>query len=409
MKTRRAAVNFVLLTALLDIVAMGLVIPVQPKLVEMFLGGDTRTGAVVFGLMSTLWALMQLLFQPILGALSDRFGRRPVLLFSNLGLGLDYILLALAPNLAWLFVGRVLSGIAAATFSTANAYIADVTPPERRAAEFGKIGVAFGIGFVLGPALGGVLGAHDPRLPFWAAAGFSLLNALYGYFILPESLAPEHRKPFRLRTANPVSAMRIFLRDRVMTTVSITLFLYALAHTALPSLFVFYVSHRYGWTSLETGYALAFAAVCMAVVQGALIRPAIARFGDRTTLLIGLAAGAVGFWLQAAAPTPHMFLVGFAVFSVWGFVGPAAQQILTSRVGRDEQGYLQGANGAVTSIANLIGPVFFTTLFSWSIAPAHPAWMSGTAYAVAGFLLFAGAIVAAQGTRTTSAGEPTSG
>ncbi|HRK17405.1 MAG TPA: TCR/Tet family MFS transporter [Hyphomicrobiaceae bacterium] len=409
MNNRRAAVNFVLVTALLDIMALGLIIPVQPKLVEEFLGGDTRQGAVVFGLMATGWALMQLIFQPILGALSDRYGRRPVLLFSNLGLGLDYILMAMAPSLAWLVVGRLLSGIAAATFSTANAYIADVTPPERRAAEFGKIGVAFGIGFALGPALGGVLGAADPRLPFWVAAGFSLLNALYGYFILPESLPPEHRRPFRLRAANPITAMTILTRDRVMISVSATLFLYALANTAPPALFVFYASHRYGWTSVETGYALAFAAVCLAIVQSSLIGPVTARLGARLTLIVGLGAGATGFLLQAAATTPPLFLAGFAVFALWGFIGPAAQHMLTARIGPDEQGHLQGAQGSVTSIANLAGPLLFTSVFSWSIGASQPEWMSGAAYTIAATCLLLGALIVAAGTRpdrkrTASAG-----
>ena len=399
MTSRRAAVNFVLITALLDIVAIGLVVPVQPKLVEMFMGGDTARGAIVFGLMSTLWALMQFLFQSVLGALSDRYGRRPVLLFSNLGLGLDYILMALAPDLAWLFVGRVLSGIAAATFSTATAYIADVTPPDQRATEFSKIGIAFGVGFMIGPAIGGFLGATDPRLPFWTAAALSLTNALYGYFILPESLSPENRKPFHLRTSNPISALRILARDRIMVSISVGLFLYALAHTALPTLFVFYVSHRYHWTPKEIGYALAFAAFATAIVQGGLIRVAIMRFGDRLTMLLGFLSGALGFIVQGVAATPAIFFLGYAVFSIWGFIGPAAQQILTARVPANEQGLLQGANGSVTAIANLTGPLFFTGLFAWSIGPAQPDFMAGAAYAVAGLLLLFGMVLTYLGTR----------
>jgi DHA1 family tetracycline resistance protein-like MFS transporter len=245
-RRRRASVVFILVTVLLDVLAIGLIIPVLPKLVESF-AGDTSRAAVVFGLMSASWALMQLLFSPIAGALSDRFGRRPVLLLSNFGLGVDYIVMALAPDLVWLFVGRLISGIMAATFSTATAYIADVTPVDQRATKFGLIGAAFGLGFVLGPALGGVLGSYDPRLPFWVAAGLSLANAAYGYFILPESLAREHRAPFRFKSANPIGAIDLLRSDPLLTKLGIVLFFYYLAHAALPAVFVLFAGYRFGW------------------------------------------------------------------------------------------------------------------------------------------------------------------
>ena len=399
MSARPAAVIFILVTVLLDLIAIGLILPVQPKLVAEFMGGDTARGALMFGIMSTLWALMQLLFQPVIGALSDRYGRRPVLLLSNLGLGLDYLLMAWAPTLAWLFVGRVLSGIAAATYSTATAYIADITPPEKRATEFGKIGLAFGIGFVVGPALGGMLGESDPRLPFWIAAGLSLANALYGFVVLPESLAPENRKPFSLRSANPIASIKMLGRDRVLTGVAAGLFLFQLAHTAIPNVMVFYLSHRYAWTSWDVGVLLALAAITAAIVQGLLIRPAIDHFGARKTLLIGLVAGALGFLGQAFAITGAQYMAWIFVMAFWGYIAPAAQQIMTSRVGANEQGTLQGANGAIASLAHLLGPIIFTNIFAASIAAGQPMALSGISYVIAALMLALAVVLVA---RTTS-------
>ena len=239
-RVRSAAVAFIFVTILLDMLALGLIMPILPKLVESFVDNDTASAARIFGLFGTVWALMQFLFSPILGGLSDRFGRRPVVLLSNFGLALDYVLMALAPSLIWLFVGRVISGITSASISTAFAYIADMTPPERRAAVFGKIGVAFGAGFILGPALGGLLGGIDPRLPFWVAAGLSFANALYGLLILPESLPPDRRSPFRWSSANPLGALHLLRSDRVLAGLSLANFFAQVAHVVLPSTFVLY-------------------------------------------------------------------------------------------------------------------------------------------------------------------------
>jgi DHA1 family tetracycline resistance protein-like MFS transporter len=232
---RPAAVAFIFLTILLDMLAFGLVVPILPKLVESFVDNDTARAARIFGLFGTAWALMQFVFSPILGSLSDRFGRRPVVLLSNFGLGLDYVLMALAPSLVWLFIGRVISGVTSASISTAFAYIADMTPPERRAAVFGKVRVAFGAGFVLGPAIGGLLGGLDPRLPFWAAAGLSFANAIYGLLILPESLPHDRRSPFRWKSANPIGALHLLRSDRVLAGLSVVNFIAQLAHVVLPS------------------------------------------------------------------------------------------------------------------------------------------------------------------------------
>lgn len=265
---RRAAFAFVFVTVLLDMFAIGIIIPVLPKLVEDFMGGDTARAATIYGIFGTAWALMQFLFSPVLGSLSDRFGRRPIILLSNFGLGLDYILMALAPNLRWLFLGRVISGITAASISTAGAYIADVTPPEQRAAKFGLLGAAFGAGFVVGPALGGILGDISPRLPFWVAAGFSLTNGLYGLFVLPESLRRELRRPFSWRKANPVGALKLLRSHRELWGFTWVTFLSNLAHAALPSVAVLYMGYRYNWDTKSVGVLLAGVGVCQIVVNG---------------------------------------------------------------------------------------------------------------------------------------------
>src|SRR5579871_6428658 len=250
---RAAAVAFIFVTILLDMLALGLIMPILPKLVESFVDNDTARAARIFGLFGTAWALMQFVFSPILGSLSDRFGRRPVVLLSNFGLGLDYVLMALAPSLAWLFVGRVISGITSASISTAFAYIADITPAERRAAVFGKVGAAFGAGFIIGPAIGGLLGDADPRLPFWVAAGLSFANTIYGLSILPESLPRDRRAPFRWKSANPLGALRLLRSDRILAGLSVVTFFTQLAHAVLPSTFVLYATYRYGWDSKTVG------------------------------------------------------------------------------------------------------------------------------------------------------------
>ena len=387
---RKAAVTFVLFTVFLDVLALGIMIPVLPKLVESMLGGDTARAAIIFGLFSTAWALMQLIFQPVLGALSDRFGRRPVILFSNLGLGLDYILMALAPNLWWLFIGRVISGIAAATFSTATAYISDVTPAEKRSEAFGLIGVAFGVGFVIGPAVGGLLGSIDPRLPLWAAAGLSLANVAYGYFVLPESLSAQNRSPFRWKSANPIGSMKLLGRHAELAGLGRAMFLYHLAHNVFPAIFVLHASYRFGWGEGMVGLGLAGFAVCSAIVQGALIKPAVTMMGERRMLVLGVVAGVAGFLILGLATTSWLFWIGMPVMALWSFIGPAMTGMMSRHVSSAEQGQLQGANGALMGVAGLIGPTIFTQLFAAAIGYA------GLTYAGAPYLL-AGVILALTG------------
>ena len=384
---RKPALIFIFITVVLDMLALGMVIPVLPKLVVTFAGGDTAHGAEIFGWFGTAWALMQFIFSPVLGALSDRFGRRRVILISNFGLGLDYILMALAPNLIWLFIGRIISGITAASISTSYAYIADVTPAEKRAGAFGFMGTAFGLGFIIGPGLGGVLGSIDPHLPFWVAAGLSLANALYGLFVLPESLPPEKRSAFSWRSANPLGAFKFLRGHGELFGLASVGFLSNLAHIVLNSTFVLYAAYRYQWTERDIGLALALVGVCGMIVQGGLVRPVVKRLGARQTLFIGLMAGFAGFVVAGIAPTGWAFICGIPLLSLWGLTGPAVQSLMTQRVSASEQGRLQGANSSLTGVAQMIGPGLFTYTFALFIGPKQPIHLPGAPFLLAGALL----------------------
>ncbi len=321
------------------------ILPVLPGLIESFVGGDTARAAQIFGVFGAVWAVMQFASMPVMGGLSDRFGRRPVILLSNLGLGLDYVLMALAPNLRWLFVGRVVSGITAASVSTAMAYVADCTPVERRAKSYGLVGMAFGIGFVLGPALGGLLGSVDPRLPFWAASMASLANAAYGYFVLPESLPRERRRAFEWKRANPLGSLRFLRAHRELRGLAAAAFLSNVAHAVLPAVFVLYAGYRYGWDERAVGLSLALVGASSALVQGALVGPLVRRHGERRILLGGLLAGAAGFTAYAFAASGAAFLAGIPIVALWGLAGPTAQGLMTRHVGPTVQGELQGQEG----------------------------------------------------------------
>jgi DHA1 family tetracycline resistance protein-like MFS transporter len=391
---RRGAVAFIFVTILLDMLALGVIMPILPKLVESFVGNDTAHAARIFGVFGTAWALMQFVFSPVLGALSDRFGRRPVVLLSNFGLAADYVLMALAPSLIWLFIGRVISGITSASISTAFAYIADVTPPERRAAVFGKIGAAFGAGFILGPALGGLLGDVDPRLPFWAAAGLSFANAVYGLLILPESLSADKRAPFRWRSANPLGALQLLRSNAVLVGLSVVNFIAQVAHVVLPSTFVLYATYRYGWDSKTVGLTLAMVGVCAMVVQGLAIGPIVRALGERRALLLGLGCGAVGFLIFGSAPTGPVFWIGIPVMSLWGVSGAATQSMMTRLVAPDQQGQLQGATTSVQSVSQLVGPFLFTLTFSYFIGGSAPLHLPGAPFLLAAVLLALSFVIA---------------
>jgi MFS transporter, DHA1 family, tetracycline resistance protein len=390
---RQAALVFIFITVALDVLAMGIVIPVLPGLVAGFVGWDTVRAAEIYGVFGTIWALMQFIFSPVLGALSDRFGRRPVILLSNVGLGLDYILMALAPTLGWLFVGRLISGITSASIPAAYAYVADVTPPEKRAGSFGMVGAAFGLGFVLGPALGGILGGIDPRLPFWAAGALSLANACYGFFVLPESLPQERRALFRWAKANPVGSLTLLRSHQGLLGLSSIHFLGSLAHEVFPSVFVLYAGYRYGWDERTVGLTLASAGVFSAIVQGGLVRSFVRRFGERTTLFIGLVFGVSGFLIYGLAGSGAIFWIGIPVTSLWGLSGAATQGLMSRRVPSGEQGQLQGANGSLRGIAGLIGPGLFT--FTFALFIARNEWhLPGAPFLLAGALLVLALFVA---------------
>jgi DHA1 family tetracycline resistance protein-like MFS transporter len=403
---RRAAFTFIFITVLLDMLALGIVVPVMPKLVLDFVGGDAVKGADYLGLFGTVWALMQFLCSPIHGALSDRFGRRPIILLSNFGLGLDYILMALAPTLSWLFVGRIISGVTAASVSTAYAYVADVTAPDKRAKLFGMLGVAFGFGFVGGPALGGIAGSYDPRLPFWIAAGLSLLNGLYGLLILPESLAPEKRAPFNWRRANPVGSLILLRSHPQLLGLAAAMFLIHLAHSSLPNIGVLYMMYRYSWAEHTVGFVMAFVGLCSMVVQGGLIGPAVKHFGESRAMYIGLVFGVAGFAAFGLAATGLWFLAGIPLLALWGIASAPMLSVMSRHVGDSEQGQLQGANASMMGIASLIGPGIFTQAFAFSIGANAIIHLPGAPFLLAAIMIAASLAVAAYTMHTTKVEQP---
>jgi MFS transporter, DHA1 family, tetracycline resistance protein len=400
---RQAAFVFIFATVLLDMLAIGVVIPVLPKLVVDFMGGDTELAAKVLGVFGSAWALMQFIFSPVQGALSDRFGRRLMILISNFGVGLDYVLMALAPTVAWLFVGRVISGITAASIATAYAYVADVTPPEQRAGRFGLLGAAFGAGFVCGPAFGGFAGSISPRLPFWIAAGLSLANACYGVMVLPESLPRSGRAPFRWQRANPFGALMLLRSHRTLFGLSGVNFLDYLAHAALPSISVLYVFYRYGWDERAVGLMLAGVGLASVIVQGMVVGPVTKRIGERAALILGLGFGAAGFFVCAVAPTGIAFCFSIPLLALWGLANPASMALMSRAVGASEQGQLQGANASLTGIANLIGPGLFTLTFAYAIGAGRGWSLPGAPFLISTLLVVLAAIIAWRVTRAFSA------
>ena len=362
---------------------MGIVIPVLPKLVESFLQHDTGKAAIVYGLFGTTWAVMQFFAGPILGSISDRHGRRRVILLSFLGLGLDYCFMAWAPSLGWLFVGRVISGITAASLPTAMAYISDVSPPEKRAANFGIVGAAFGLGFVLGPAFGGLLGSISPRLPFWIAGALALVNVAYGTFVLPESLPPEQRRPFDWSRANPLGSLKLLRSRTGLLGLSSVYFLYMLSHQVLQNVAVLYTGYRYGWDARAVGLSLAIVGAFSILVQGALVRIAVQRFGERRVLLFGIAGGLCGYTAYAFAATGTMYLMFIPLFAMMFFTGPPLQGLMSRRVASNEFGMLQGTNSSIMGLAGIVGPSMFTRTFAAFLQPHFGVMLPGAPYLLA--------------------------
>jgi MFS transporter, DHA1 family, tetracycline resistance protein len=378
--TRQAALGFILISVFLDVLSFGVLIPIFPNLLKEFANHDEATAARWLGTFGTIWAVTHFFCAPVLGVLSDMYGRRKVLLISCFGLGLDYIVMGLATSLPVLFIGRIISGVTAASFATAGAYIADVTPREKRAAAFGMFGAAFGIGFVIGPALGGILGEISLRLPFWVAASLTLLNACYGFFVLPESLAVEHRKPFTWARANPIGSLNLLRSHEGLLGLGGVYFLYQLAHQVFQNVFVLYTAHRYQWNMRTVGYALALVGILNVIVQGGFVRPALKRIGEKYLLYIGLCSGIIGFLGYGWADASWKFWMMTPIFSFMAFFSPAIQGLMSRRLGPSVQGELQGANGSLTGIAGMIGPWLFTSIFSFSIQremdPGWPFWFA---------------------------------
>lgn len=394
-RARKAALTFIFITILIDILAFGVIIPVLPHLVQQMTGGKHDTAAYYTALFSTTFAIIQFICAPLQGALSDRFGRRVVILLSCFGLGLDFILMALAPNLAILFVGRIISAITSASFTTANAYIADVTPADQRAKAFGMVGAAFGVGFVIGPLIGGVLGDVSVRLPFWFAAGLALLNFAYGLFVLPESLAPEKRSAtFDWSHANPFGAFALLRQYRSVLGLAAVLFIANLAHYVYPSVFVLFADYRYGWNQKHVGYVLAAVGVLSIVVNVAVVGRVVRKLGERRAQLLGLGAGALGFAMYGAAAKGWMFLVGLPVSALWAVAGPATQAMITRQVGPEVQGRIQGALSSLASLAGVAGPAMFAGSFGYFIGDTAPMKLPGIPFYIAAVLLFAAAFVA---------------
>jgi DHA1 family tetracycline resistance protein-like MFS transporter len=390
----QAAFIFIFITILFDFLAVGIVAPVLPNLIIQFKSGNIASAATITGYFGFAWAAMQFIFSPILGAWSDRFGRRPIILISCAGLGFDYILMALAPTLSWLFVGRLISGITTSNISTAFAYVTDVTPPERRAKQFGLISAAFGLGFIIGPAVGGLLGNVHLRLPFWIAAGLSLTNAIYGFFILPESLPPERRSKKAWHMANPLGALTLLRSHPELGGLAVVTVLYYLAHQVLPTIFVLYADYRYGWSERTIGLSLAAVGVCVSLASGLLVGPFVKRFGERFSLLAGLTFGFLAFMAFALASRGWMAFAAIPLIALWGIAGPAMQSLMSQRVDPTSQGKLQGAINSLRAITGMIGPLLFTQVFAIAISQHVSVHVPGAPYYLAALLMLASASVA---------------
>ncbi|HUE56622.1 MAG TPA: TCR/Tet family MFS transporter [Candidatus Udaeobacter sp.] len=404
--TSRAAFVFILFMVAFDFLAFGIIAPVLPDLIRSFEGGDFARASSIGGVFGLAWATMQFIFSPLLGAWSDRFGRRPVILISCFGLAIDYVIMALAPSLRWLFLGRLISGVTTSNVATAFAYVTDVTPPEKRAKPFGLISAAFGVGFVIGPAVGGYLGNVNLRFPFWAAAALSLANALYGYFVLPESLPPERRAKSAWHMANPLGALALLRSHPELAGLSMVATLYYLAHNSLPSMWAFYTEYRYHWNHSDVGNSLALVGVCASVVSGVLVGPFVKRFGERRSLISGLLFGTLGFAGFALATRGWILLAVIPFIALWGISAPAMQSLMSRHVDPTSQGKLQGAINSIRAITGMVGPVLFTQIFAVAIAPGIRFHLPGAPYHLAALLLFSSLLLAVYVTRPSAAAQP---
>ena len=398
------ALGFILVTAALDVMAMGIVIPVLPVLVEEFTGSNAQAG-IYNGLFVTLWAAMQFVFSPIIGSLSDRYGRRPVILISAAGLAADFALMALAPNLWWLAVGRMLGGLTSSSFTTTFAYMADFTAPEQRSRAYGLIGAAYSAGFIAGPLVGGILGEFGPRVPFWAAAALGGIAYLYGLVVLPESLPKYRRMPFSWARANPFGALKLLRTHAELTGLAWVYFLLYFAHHVFASVFVLYAGYRYGWSAWEVGMALALWGVLDVAIQAVLVGPIVKRIGDRRTMVIGLYAGAIGLAGMAIAPDGWSFVAAIVVSSIWGLSQPTILALQTRRVSEREQGQLQGANMSVAALAGVVAPIIFGAIYAATVGAKALIAAPGASFALAAAVMLAGAVIGAIVARRADAAD----
>ena len=393
---RSAAMVFILVTLFIDILGIGIIIPVLPELIEELAGGGPSNASWYAGVIGASYALMQFIFAPLLGALSDRFGRRPVLLVSLFGLGIDFLIQGFASTIGWLFIGRILAGIMGASFTTAHAYIADVSTPENRARNFGLSGVMFGLGFIVGPALGGVLGDSNLRLPFFVSAGLALVNWLYGYFVLPESLPPEKRSErFDLSRANPFGTIKLIGAYPAVVGLAPAFVCQSLAQRGLEGVWVFYTKFMFGWSELTNGLVLGLVGVMAVIVQGGLVRPTIKMFGERKAVVYGLAISSITF-AGYALSTQSWMIFAFIIFgSLGGICGPAMQSIIAGSVSPSEQGKVQGSLTSLLSLTNIAAPLFFTSgIFRYFTSLDAPVQFGGAPFLVGSFLLLGALVIA---------------
>jgi DHA1 family tetracycline resistance protein-like MFS transporter len=384
------AMAFVLITVLLDIIGFGMILPVMPALITELTGESLNQAAIYGGWLMFVYALMQFIFAPILGNLSDAFGRRPLFLITLFSLMIDYLIIGFSQNLLWLFIGRVLVGISGASFGIATAYISDVSTKEKKAQNFGLIGAAFGVGFIVGPALGGLLGEYGARVPFFAAAALAAINFIYGAIVLPETLAPEKRRPFQLTRANPIGVFYQMKKYPVVIGLMGVLFLYQLAHDSLPSTWTYYTMFKFNWTARDVGLSLALVGLMTGISQGGLIRVAIKKFGEEITLFIGLMLGAVGYYGFAFAMSGSFMMAWIVPWSLMTLATPSLRALMSHNVGDDAQGELAGAMTSLSSFAAIMGPLLMSRLFFYFSGGDGPLYFPGAAFLLSGVLLTLG-------------------
>ncbi len=394
-KDRKAAVGFIFLTLVIDIIGLGIIIPVVPQLIKGLIHTDNISKVSLYGgWLTFLYATMQFLFAPMIGSLSDKYGRRPVLLFSLLGFGLDYLFLAFAPSIFWLFIGRTISGITGASVTTASAYMADISDETNRAKNFGMIGAAFGIGFIIGPMLGGFLGEIGPRLPFLVAAGLALCNALYGYFVLPESLAPENRRDFNLKRSNPLSSLFHLRKYPAVSGLIFSLLFIYLGSHAVQSNWSYANIEKFHWTPKMIGFSLGMVGLLVGIVQGVLIRYINPKLGNEKSVYLGIALYALGLLLFAFASSTWMMFVFLIPYCLGGISGPALQSLISVHVPKNEQGELQGSLTSIMSVTSIVGPLIMTSLFAYFTKPSNPIYFPGSSFLLGAIFMVISAVIA---------------